>query len=95
MKTNLERTRGMIFSEGVLLQLVQKGLSREEAYALVQKAAFQVGGGKRQFEKVLLKDRAILKYLTAKEIRECLDLKHTLRHVDTLFRRVFGRRKNK
>ena len=95
MKTNLERTRGMIFSEGVLLQLVQKGLTREEAYALVQKAAFQVGGGKRQFEKVLLKDRAILKYLTAKEIRECLDLKHTLRHVDTLFRRVFGRRKNK
>jgi len=94
MKTNLEKTRGMVYSEGVLLKLVQKGLTREEAYALVQKAAFQVMEGKRDFKTILLKDRAILRHLKPKEIQECLDLSHSLRHVDTIFKRVFrnGRR---
>jgi adenylosuccinate lyase len=91
MKTNLEKTRGMIYSEGILLKLVQKGLTREEAYALVQKAAFQVMEGKKDFKTILLKDRAILRHLKPKEIRECLDLSHSLRHVDTIFKRVFGK----
>jgi adenylosuccinate lyase len=90
MKSNLEKTRGMIYSEGILLKLVQKGLTREEAYALVQKAAFQVMEGKKDFKTILLKDRAILRHLRAKEIQECLDLSHSLRHVDTIFKRVFG-----
>jgi adenylosuccinate lyase len=89
MKTNLEKTRGMIFSEGVLLKLIQKGLSREEAYALVQKAAFRSLKGKKDFQKILLKDRSILRYLKPREIQECFDLSHGLRHVDTIFMRVF------
>jgi len=89
MQANLEKTRGMIYSEGVLLKLVQKGLTREEAYALVQKAAFQVMAGKKDFRGVLLKDRAILRHLKAKEIQECLDRSHSLRYVDTIFKRVF------
>ena len=89
MMANLEKTRGMIYSEGILLKLVQKGLTREEAYALVQKAAFRVMEGKRDFRGILLKDRAILRHLKAKEIRECLDLSHSLRNVDTIFKRVF------
>ena len=95
MKNNLEKTRGMVYSEGILLKLVQKGLTREEAYALVQKAAFQVLGGKKDFKSILLKDRAILGHLKPKEIQECLDLSHSLRHVDTIFRRVFGNSREK
>jgi adenylosuccinate lyase len=90
MKANLERTGGLIFSEGVMLKLVQKGLSREQAYALVQKIAFRALSGKKEFQAVLLKDPLVLKYLKPKEIRECLDLWHCLRHVDAIFGRVFG-----
>ncbi len=90
MKANLERTRGMIFSEGILLMLARKGLSREEAYALVQKAAFRSLQEKKDFQGILLRDRPILRYLNAREIQECFDLSHTLRHVDAIFGRVFG-----
>jgi len=93
MKANLEKTRGLVFSEGILLRLVQKGLSREGAYALVQKAAFQALKGKKDFERILLRDRAVLKYLQPVEIRESFDISHVLRHVDEIFRRVFGKRK--
>ena len=93
MKANLERTRGMIFSESVLLRLVQKGLSREEAYGLVQKAAFRALRGKKDFQAVLMKDRSILGHLKPKEIQQCLDLSHSLRHVKAIFRRVFGKEK--
>ncbi|NWF54513.1 MAG: adenylosuccinate lyase, partial [Syntrophaceae bacterium] len=93
MMANLEKSRGMIYSEGILLKLVQKGLTREEAYALVQKAAFQVMDGKRDFMAVLLKDREILRHMKPAEIRRCFDLRHALRHVDEIFARVFGRQK--
>jgi len=93
MKANLERTRGMIFSESVMLRLVQKGLSREEAYGLVQKAAFRALRGKKDFQAVLMKDRSILGHLKPKEIQQCLDLSHSLRHVKAIFRRVFGKEK--
>jgi adenylosuccinate lyase len=85
----------MIYSEGVLLKLVQKGLTREEAYALVQKAAFRVMEGKKDFQHILLKDRAIIRHLKPKEIRECLDLSHSLRHVDQIFERVFGKNRHR
>jgi len=93
MKVNLEKTRGLIFSEGVMLRLVQKGVSREEAYSLVQNAAFQALHGKKEFLAVLLKDHSILKHLKPREIRQCLDLSHSLRYVDAIFRRVFGKEK--
>jgi adenylosuccinate lyase len=93
MKDNLEKTGGLIFSEGVMLRLVQKGLSREEAYALVQKVAFRALSGEKEFQAVLLKDPLILKHLKPKEIQECLDLSHSLRYVDVIFRRVFGKAK--
>jgi adenylosuccinate lyase len=93
MKDNLKITRGLIFSEGVLLKLVHKGLSREEAYALVQKAAFRTLRGKKDFQDVLLQDRSIRQHLRSKEIQECFDLSHSLRHVDEIFRRVFHDKK--
>ena len=93
MKANLEKSGGLVFSEGILLRLVQKGLTREESYALVQKAAFRALTGKKSFENILMRDRDIRGYLNAAEIRKSLDLGHVLRHVDAIFRRVFGKRK--
>ena len=92
MKANLERSKGLVFSEGILLRLVQKGLSREESYARVQKAAFGALTGKKSFETVLLQEKDILAHLKPAEIREAIDLVHTLRHVDEIFQRVFGRK---
>ncbi|MBP1715164.1 MAG: Adenylosuccinate lyase, partial [Deltaproteobacteria bacterium] len=89
MMANLAQSRGLVFSEGILLRLVRKGLSREESYALVQKAAFQALTGKKSFETILLQDKSILAHLKPSEIREAFDLAHTLRHVDEIFRRVF------
>ncbi|MBI5967526.1 MAG: adenylosuccinate lyase [Deltaproteobacteria bacterium] len=89
MKANLERTRGLIFSEAFMLRFVQKGLSRKEAYALVQKAAFRALREKKEFPAILLKDRSILKHLKPEEVKGCFDLFHSLRYVDRIFRRVF------
>jgi adenylosuccinate lyase len=94
MKGNLERTRGRIFSEGVMLRLVKKGMSREEAYALVQKAAFRALQGGKEFQAILLKDPLILRHLKPKEIQECFTLSHSLRYVDGIFRRVFRGKNN-
>lgn len=94
MQANLQITQGLVFSEGVMLRLVQKGLTREEAYNLVQKAAFRTLQEKKGFQEVLLRDQQILKYLTKDEIKDCFNLDHYFRHVDTIFKRVFGQNKN-
>ncbi len=90
MLTNMQLTRGLVFSEGVMLKLVQKGLTREEAYSLYKKAAFQSQQEQKDFEKILLQDRQILKYLGQEEIKECFNLNHLYRHVEAIFERVFG-----
>ncbi len=90
MKANLKISRGLIFSEGVMLKLIQKGLNREQAYALVQKAAFRTLHRKKDFQHTLLQDRSIRGFLSPRQIQECFDLSHVLRHVDEIFRRVFG-----
>lgn len=90
MLANMQLTHGLVFSEGVMLKLVLKGLSREEAYSLVQEAAFRSRQEKEDFEKILLQDRQILKYLGKEEIKECFNLAHFYRHIETIFKRVFG-----
>jgi len=89
MKANLGRTGGLIFSEGIMLRLIQKGLSREEAYALVQRAAFRALRGGKEFRVILLEDQSILRHLKPREVQECFDLSHSLRYVDAIFHRVF------
>ncbi|MDH4266513.1 MAG: hypothetical protein OEW45_12820, partial [Deltaproteobacteria bacterium] len=93
MDANLKITRGLIFSEGIMLKLIQKGLSREQAYALVQKAAFRTLQRKKDFRRVLLQDRSIRVYLQPAEIQDGFDLSHSLRYVDEIFRRVFHYKK--
>jgi len=88
MRRNLDRTNGLVFSQSVLLALTDKGLTREEAYHLVQKCAMEVWQTGRPFRDMLLEQEAIRSRLSAEEIEACFDLGRNLRHVDTIFRRV-------
>jgi len=90
MEKNLHLLRGLIFSQKVLLALVEKGESRERAYELVQKNAMKVWKGKSDFKGLLLKDREVMKRLDKKGVEECFDMSSHLRHVDHIFKRVFG-----
>jgi len=96
MKRNLEITRGLPFSEGVLLALTRKGISREEAYKVVQENAMQVWADEgNRFQDLLAADPRIQKWLKPKELATLFDLDHTLKNVDLLFKRVFGSEKRK
>ncbi|MDZ7261573.1 MAG: adenylosuccinate lyase [candidate division KSB1 bacterium] len=88
MKKNLEKTRGLIFSQYLLLALVEKGLSREKAYSLVQENAMKVWESNQEFKDAVLKDDRIKKVLTLAEIEACFDLGRYLTHVDRIFQRV-------
>ncbi len=90
MKKNLWLTRGLIFSEKILLKLIDKGLSREKAYVLVQRNAMKSWGGKDNFKDIILKDEEIISCLSLHEIEECFDVKHDLKQVDYIFDRVFS-----
>jgi len=90
MLANLEASRGLVFSQSLLLALVNKGLSRDAAYRLTQRAAMQVWEEGGTFKERVLADTDIGQHLFPAELQELFDLKHHLRHVDELFRRVFG-----
>ncbi len=89
MIKNLKLTKGLVFSQRVLLQLTDKGLSREEAYGLVQSKAMHVWKKGGDFKRLLQSDRTVRKYLSKKEIDDCFDLKYYLRNVKRIFKRVF------
>ena len=89
MKENLELTRGLVFSEGLLLELVRKGVPREEAYAWVQAAAKKVWDEKQDFKQAVLSDARITGKLSNQEIDAAFDFRHALRHTDGIFSRLF------
>jgi adenylosuccinate lyase len=90
MQKNLDRLGGLVHSQRVLIALTQKGASREDAYKLVQRNAMPVWGGKGDFQTLLKKDTEVKKYLSDAEISEQFDLGYHFKHVDTIFKRVFG-----
>ena len=75
----------------MLLALTQKGVAREDAYRLVQRNAMKVWEGKGDFLKLLKADKDVRKHLSEKELSKNFDLDYHFSHVDTIFRRVFGR----
>ncbi len=87
MQENLVRTRGLVFSEHILMALVQKGLSREEAYRLVQRNSARAWEGE-DFQECLLADKDVRAHLSEEEIRKCFDLSHHLRHVSHVLQRA-------
>ena len=90
MLENIGRSRGVVFSGQVLLELARRGLSREQAYVLVQRNAMRSFHEQRDFRELLLADPEIMAVLTREEIDRTFSLDEQLRHVDTLFDRVFG-----
>ena len=90
MQKNMDRLGGLVHSQRVLLALTQKGASREDAYRLVQRNAMPVWRGEGEFQNLLTNDSEVRKYLTPEEIAEKFDLGYHLKHVDTIFKRVFG-----
>jgi len=90
MKANMEHSRGLHNSQRVMLTLTEKGMTREDAYALVQGNAMQSWQEGKDFMGQLLKDKDISKQLTEKEVREIFDMDYYLRNIDFIFKRVFG-----
>jgi len=90
MKENLNKTKGLIFSQKIMLELTKKGLSREEAYRMVQRISMQVWQGQTEFKELLLEDQEVIKYLTRSEIEGCFDYQTYLKNIDSIFIRVFG-----
>jgi adenylosuccinate lyase len=90
MRRNLDRLGGLIHSQRVLLALTQKGMSREESYAAVQRNAMPVWRGEGNFLDLLKADKQVSALLGAAELESLFDLGYHTKHVNTIFRRVFG-----
>ena len=88
MVSNLAKTRGLIYSQRVLLELMKKGLTREQAYDIIQNCAMQVWQETSDFKEVLYRDRKVRRYLKPSEIDACFDIKYYTRHRDKIFKRV-------
>ena len=90
MRENLERSRGVVFSGTVLLELARRGVSREQAYEWVQRNAMRSFHEQTDFKQLLLADADVTRVLTPAEIGLAFDLHEQFRHVDHVFDRVFG-----
>ena len=90
MKENLERTRGLVHSQRVMLALTQAGMSREDAYRAVQRNAMRAWDGKGTLLDLLKADADVTSVLDAPALESLFDLDYHLKHIDTLFARAFG-----
>jgi adenylosuccinate lyase len=91
MRKNLDRLGGLIHSQRVLIALVQKGVAREDAYRLVQRNAMKAWDGEADFLTLLAADPEVRAHLSEAELKQNFDLDYHLKHVDTIFARVFGK----
>lgn len=88
MLENLEKSRGMVFSQGLLLRLIEKGLTREKAYALVQNCAKRVWDEGWSLKEAVLENKKILSKLSRKEVDRVFDYRYHTKHVESIFRRL-------
>jgi adenylosuccinate lyase len=91
MRRNLDHLGGLVHSQRVLLALIQKGASREDAYRLVQRNAMKVWSGEGDFLSLLKTDPEVSRLIEESELEACFDLAYHLKQVDTIFARVFAR----
>ena len=91
MHKNMNKFKGLVMSQRVLLALTQAGASREEAYKLVQRNAMKVWEDNKDFQDELLSDKDVRHFLNEEDIREKFDLAYHTKSVDTIFKRVFGK----
>ncbi len=90
MQRNLDRLGGLVHSQRVMIALTQKGVAREDAYRMVQRNAMRVWRGEGDFFTFLKADKDVRKHLSEAELKTNFDLAHHFKHVDTIFKRVFG-----
>ena len=90
MENNVKLTRGIFFSQAIMLRLIERGLSREDAYRVVQRSALKAWDEGKDFKSIISKDATIKKYLPQKEIDQCCELNYYLKYIDEIFVRVFG-----
>ncbi len=90
MQENLDRTQGLVHSQRVMLALTQKGVGREESYAMVQRNAMRAWNGDGALLDLLKADEDVTNALSARELEALFDLAYHFKHVDTIFKRVFG-----
>jgi adenylosuccinate lyase len=88
MQRNMQTSHGLVFSQHVLLQLIEHGMTREQAYDLVQKNAMQSWENGQDFQALLAADPAVTAALTSQELADCFDLSYHLRQIDAIFKRV-------
>jgi len=88
MIASLSKTRGLIYSQRILLELMKKGQPRDAAYEIIQSCAMQVWQESTEFKDVLYRDRRVRKYLSKNEIDGCFDIKFYIRHRDKVFKRA-------
>jgi len=91
MRENLSWSYGLYNSQNVLIKLTEKGMTREDAYALVQKNAMMSWKTRKPFKSLLAKDKEVKKFLSPGELNSIFELDQYLRNVDYIFKRVFGK----
>src|SRR3972149_2104619 len=89
MKGNLKRTEGLIYSQRILLELIKRGVARDQAYQVVQHHALAAWQDQGKFADLIKSDPVIRKYLTPKIIKDCFEVKYYLKHLETIYKRVF------
>jgi adenylosuccinate lyase len=90
MLTNLQMTKGVIFSQMVLLKLIEKGISREAAYAIVQRNAMRSWQEGLDFQELLLQDDEVMARLNTDDLSGVFQIENFLKQIDFIFNRVFG-----
>jgi adenylosuccinate lyase len=90
MKENLDKTKGLVHSQRVLLALTQAGVAREDSYRLVQRNAMRAWNGEGALLDLLKADKDVVSKVPAPELAKLFDMDYHLKHVDTIFKRVFG-----
>lgn len=90
MLANLNMTKGVIFSQMVLLKLIERGMSREDAYGVVQRNAIRSWDEGTDFRRLLLEDNEVMSFMNAKDIEDTFRIENFLSHIDAIFKRVFG-----
>jgi len=90
MEENLHMLKGLIFSQQIMLALTESGVTREDAYGMVQKQAMRIWQEKTDFKALILQDKKILAHLGQKKIEELFDVNYHLKYISAIFDRVFG-----
>jgi adenylosuccinate lyase len=90
MLVNLNMTKGVIFSQMVLLKLIERGMSREDAYGVVQGNAMRSWNEGADFKRLLLEDKRVMSFMNSRDIEDAFKIDNFLKHIGFIFERVFG-----